>query len=440
MTIDPILKQVLALFSTGLFLACSSEPAPPDECGAGEVRFASGCSAGEGDYRYEPATRLDNDNVLYYGQGYEQLELPNPPKSGFRLMLTEAVLEPFEDRFYCHAWSLPPELKNRNIYTAKLYTTAGLHHANMFRVGYSDGKTPSGYPTCNAPANDLIKDNIFKLLKGQADSIEVPDVLFANSTQIVGGETLRFPDGYANVLRTDGEIVLDTHLFNPTDKPLKVEVAWDFYTAPDEATPNPVGASVYLWLDFMLPPAMASSRTATCEWGGGETVAVMPHIHQWATGYTAEFLDEQDNVTATPYDVAGGLPESWIQIYDPPIQTQNNPKVRFTCDWENSTDHPMCNGVGENEMCFLFSYVSPPSASRYGIVPSDVGPAEPPCWVIDPLHPEEFPSVSELLADAGPEVTARLQELDEQDPEGERGSTCPDVSPGCTPGSPQCSK
>jgi hypothetical protein len=43
--------------------------------------------------RYEPQTRIDFDNVVSYG-GAPTLRLPDPPKSGFRLVVPPMDLEP----------------------------------------------------------------------------------------------------------------------------------------------------------------------------------------------------------------------------------------------------------------------------------------------------------------------------------------------------------
>ena len=138
---------------------------------------------------------------------------------------------------------------------------------------------------------------------------------------------------------------------------------------PDDAVADAVAPFVHLWLDFELPANQSSERTATCPWFGGKVVALMPHMHQWATGFDVRFLGPSGEELSNPYSRGvGELGESDIAMFSPPVDTRLATHVSFTCSWFNPLDHSMRNGFGENEMCYLFGYVSPPEATSLGVV------------------------------------------------------------------------
>src|SRR6185503_13333845 len=173
--------------------------------------------------RYEPATRIDFDNVVSYGDA-PALDLPEPPKSGFRLVVPPMDLEPGEELEDCRAWAYP-SIKHKNVYAARLYTSGSLHHSNMYGTAIP-ASGPSLYPACS---------------QAQIDAFSVPDleniiyVLFANSTQIESGEQIVFEPGMAFKLTTEGrEVTTNIHWLNPTSRRIRSEVVYDFYTMPDE--------------------------------------------------------------------------------------------------------------------------------------------------------------------------------------------------------------
>src|SRR5262245_5104793 len=108
---------------------CSGSGSGDESCGAGQESADGRCVAAE--RRYEPPTALDHDNVVSLGEPLRELVLPEPPHSGFRLIVPPRELGPGEELSTCIAWPYP-ELHNRFVYAARLYTTGGLHHSNMY--------------------------------------------------------------------------------------------------------------------------------------------------------------------------------------------------------------------------------------------------------------------------------------------------------------------
>ena len=410
-----------------------TETGTSDECAEGEILTAWGeCLPWA--HRYEPELQQDADNVIYYA-GTELTELTDlnpPPRSGFRLISDPYVLGPFEQAFFCQSWQLP-ELDNRYIYTAELRVSQGLHHANMFAIPPQEGyDEPQPSPGCHPGAAGHIGTGISNVLQGELlDPADFPEVLFANSTQIAGGESLEFPDGVAFHI-SNNEVVLDTHYYNTSDQPITIELVYDFYTMPEELVTHPVVPNVYLFLDFLIDANVQHDLVADCPWYGGEVSAIMPHMHEWGVGYDVKFKDDQDNVVSNPYSLAGfNLPESDIQIYEDLIsETAGASKVQFTCTINNTNDHPMCMGTGENEMCFLFAYTYPPQSQAFGIIPTDGAD----CVAFNTGRPETIEpfDVIQYLGQQDPAVQQRLIEFFQTGFAGDgtgNFSTCPDLSP-----------
>jgi hypothetical protein len=85
----------------------------------------------------------------------------------------------------------------------------------------------------------------------------------------------------------------------------------------------------------------------------------MPHTHEHARRFTVDLVDysggEQRVMDEGNYDL-----ESDISLYQPLLDLTNVDQVRFSCTFENTSDDEITYGIGNNEMCILFGYVTPP--------------------------------------------------------------------------------
>lgn len=339
------LAAALALLP--LLTGCSQdEPGGPPACGAGEELYGGRC--GDPATRYEPAERVDFDNVVAYGDPISQLNLPEPPRSGFRLIAPPRAMEPGEEAQFCLSWPYPA-LQNKTVYAARVHATPGLHHSNVIAKPVDPALGPNPYPGCHLDAADPF---------GALPAV-IPDVLFASSTQVVGQETLAFPPGMGFILDTSREVSTDIHLLNPSGAPLIAEVVYDFFTMPEGERAEELVPFVMNVNDFRVPPHATQTVGTTCPTFGGDIVSLMPHTHHYAEAFDVDVVGPTGGA-ARVYEGGAFDLESDIRVYEPSIALTSDDSIQYGCAFRNTTDHDLVFGLGDNEMCTLFGYLYPP--------------------------------------------------------------------------------
>jgi hypothetical protein len=324
--------------------------------------------------RYEPQSRIDFDNVVSYGDA-PTLRLPDPPKSGFRLVVPPMDLEPGDEIEDCRAWAYP-NIEHKNVYAARIHTSGSLHHSNMYGVAIP-ASGPSPYPGCSQAQIDAFS---------VPDLVNVIDVLFANSTQIEGGEQIVFKPGMAFELTTENrEVTTNIHWLNPSSQRVRSEIVYDFYTMPDELVEVELAPLMFQNHGFELAARSEGKITTTCDIGGtGHIATVMPHTHKRAIAFEAELV--RPDGSTEPFFRDGGFDgESEITVFDEPVSLEGFTRIRHTCTVNNDLDRPIVWGVGENEMCTLFGYMYPPEAQYIGGVPARTAPAVQPDCISIPI-------------------------------------------------------
>ncbi|MFS8068587.1 MAG: hypothetical protein ACMG6S_19695 [Byssovorax sp.] len=328
---------------------CAGDPAAPSPdplpCAAGQELFQGACV--DPARRYEPAARVDHDNVAAYGDPLTQLKLPDPPRSGFRIVAPPRRLAPGEEVETCLAWPMPAT-QEHIIYAGRIYATPGLHHSNVIAKPVDPMKGPNPYPACNPGAADPFS---------QLPTV-IPDVLFANSTQVVGEETLAFPPGMGFRFDPAREIATTIHYLNTTASPQIIEVAYDFFTMPEGVLEREVAPITLAVNDFLIPPHSIGKVGADGAVHGGAIVSLMPHTHKLAQDFTVDLVRDGKEDERVLEAGSYGL-ESDIHVYDPQLSLEEVSSMKFECTFNNTTDHDVVYGLGANEMCILFGYVHP---------------------------------------------------------------------------------
>ena len=345
----------------------SSEDGAGGAAGSSGAGGGSSCSDGEELLdgrcvdplrRYEPEEQLDVDNVMVFSDMPQTLELPPPPKSGFRLVVPPRELGPGEEISSCHSWPIP-KVKHQFVYAARIYTTPGLHHSNMLGVPkHSSGNSP--YPEC-APGQGDIGSHVQSALTGNP-----PEVVFANSTQIAGGESIIFPPGMGYRLNFEHEIATSIHWLNPSAESTTVETVYDFFTMPDEMLEEELVPFYFDNFSFEIPAQSTGDIVTECPLFGGNMVTMMVHTHERAFEVTTELLDGSGAATEV-YRLGDFSNETDIHMFDEPLSLEGSQSVRYTCKVNNELTKTIDYGIGTDEMCTLFGYMYPPSAQVLGM-------------------------------------------------------------------------
>lgn len=298
--------------------------------------------------RYEPAERVDNENVVAFGDPLTKISLPDPPKRGFRLIAEPRTLAPGEEIETCIAWPFPKGLSSDILYAGHLYTTSGLHHSNVVTKPADAELGPQPYPNCHPGAYDPFGD--------LPDTIA--DVLFANSTQVLGGETLALPPGVGFRVDRTRDIVTNIHFLNTSIEPVVIEVAYDLFAMQEEDLEHEAAPFAMQVNDFLIPPHSKQTIGSTCQVFGGTLVSLMPHTHDLLEHMSVDIV-HLDGESTRVYEKGAFDTESDIRVYNPSIVMKSTDSLRYACDFNNTTDHNVRYGIGENEMCVLFGYLYP---------------------------------------------------------------------------------
>src|SRR5262249_28773731 len=158
--------------------------------------------------------------------------------------------------------------------------------------------------------------------------------------------TMAFPPGKGFTVDTTREIITDIHLLNVVPGPLTVEVAYDFFTMPSGDLVDEVAPFVLQVNNFDIPPHSTGEVGSTCSVYGGTVVEMMPHTHKLATRFTADLIGAQGDDRVI--DNGAFDTQSHIQIYNPGLDLTNIDSMSFQCTFDNTTNHDVVYGIGQN--------------------------------------------------------------------------------------------
>ncbi len=275
-----------------------------------------------------------------------------PPENavgGFSVELPVTTLAPGEELEPCWIFPLEVEGPSRFVAAAQLTTGEGLHHGNIT----TRKKTGDGIRDCtNDPNGSIAGGEAEDIINGGA-------VLFGSSTQLVGSEWHRFPDGKAYRIKDGYEIVARMHYLNSSAKPVTVAPKYRWYTIPEEDVVDEIAPFAWVLTDFEIPPKSEHTISTECWlYEQMKIVDAMPHMHALGDRFLVNYVGGQRDGEAF-LDDQGFDEASDIYSFDPAVDLGQGDGVRFGCTWKNTFDKPIHEGIGDNEMCILFGYAYP---------------------------------------------------------------------------------
>ncbi len=274
-------------------------------------------------------------------------EPPANTVGGFQIQIPDTVLTPGREFEPC--WIFPLELVGPSHFVggAVLCTGPGMHHGNIT----TRPKTGEGIRPCPADNGDPATD----VTAGG-------NVLFGSSTQVSGEEWYRFADGEAYRVLDSYEIVARMHFLNPSDQEITVAPKYEWFTIDETKLEREIGAFIWMYQNFTIPPMSTKTVTADCVLPGEHTmhvVSLLPHMHKLGKSLAATYVggpfDGQAFLDSQGYDPDNGV----LTFYDPPVDLTDAVGITFSCTWQNTFDRTIREGIGDNEMCMVFGYAWP---------------------------------------------------------------------------------
>ncbi|MDB4930445.1 MAG: hypothetical protein JWM10_2929 [Myxococcaceae bacterium] len=258
-----------------------------------------------------------------------------------------------------------------------------LHHAVLFRSTSTDPLGDS-YECAGSPAETLY-----------------------TYTWAPGEDALQFPDGGLRIRPAD-RYILQLHYNNSRNlagvvdrSGVRLSVGPVAGTEYGMVALGPVGFAI---------PARSQQRVASgCTLPAGTRVlASMPHMHQIGSGYEQTLLR---GTQRTPIIALTNWSFESQYFYDLPLTLQEGDRIETACTFNNTTSSQVLNGSSTtNEMCFGFTYVTPPPPNEYcnepltPSMPIDLTYRPGMCSPAD--APTELPLVTGALRVAPPPVLA----------------------------------
>jgi hypothetical protein len=242
----------------------------------------------------------------------------------------EYTLDPGQERFLCFAANADEDLV---IQSVSHEARPGLHHVIFSKANAPE---PDGFSEC--------------------------DTLFRFSWEPIyltgaGASSLELPEGFAHRVAAGMQMVVQLHLLNTTDKPIRDSVEIRLRASKVEA-PKPVAGYAFGNFDLHLPPLQPSSVQAECDVKEDvHILAAFPHMHLLGKRLTFEVaraggafaqVFERD-----PYD----FDDQHMEALD--LSLSVGDRTRVHCEYENPYDQEITFGESTtNEMCFLVGFAA----------------------------------------------------------------------------------
>ena len=173
---------------------------------------------------------------------------------------------------------------------------------------------------------------------------------------------LQFPDGGLRVRPTD-RYILQLHYNNSRNLP-NLRDRSGVRLALGPATGTEYGMVAMGPVGFTIPARSQQRVASGCTLAPGTRVlASMPHMHQIGSGYEQFLLR---GTARTPLIALTNWHFDSQFFYEVPVTLQAGDRIETACSYDNTTSRDVRSGSATtDEMCFGFTYVTPPPTAEY---------------------------------------------------------------------------
>ncbi len=260
-----------------------------------------------------------------------------------------------------------------NINQVELTTGIGFHHSNWFFVPEHEFAGDDGTFTCTDRNFDQAVAAIFG------------GVLFAQSTQATH-ETQAFPPGAIVYIPAHSKLVAQIHLLNSTDDTINLAPSIGLTPIPDAEVTTVLAGVSFENQSIALPPHAESAFTVDCDIATTHQQVFgrppdfnlyygLAHYHAMGTGLTIEAVKD-DGTATTAFTTSARVGDTLGGPIDPLFSMVGYSRLRFTCDYTNSTDQTVPWGNGSDEMCVFLAFSDSPDFWAGGVTAVDA-PGDP---------------------------------------------------------------
>lgn len=233
--------------------------------------------------------------------------------------------------------------------------TPGSHHVLLYVTPYTD------IPTQDRFGNPVDTSGIFECgPKGPTAHWQVNGV--AGGAQIADGPPIvdGLPDGVAFVIPEGTVLLMNTHYLNASGQTLQTDARINLYTIASADVKTEAG--ILFWYDpiIYIPSQDKRSAREVCPIRTDiQLVNAQSHMHKRGVGYVARELDTSGSQVGELYRGT-----EWEQValtkYQPVKSLSAGESVDFQCDYSNTTDHTIIQGLSTaDEMCMFIGLYYP---------------------------------------------------------------------------------
>jgi len=173
----------------------------------------------------------------------------------------------------------------------------------------------------------------------------------------VGTNPLEFPPGVGFKLDAGQTLVLQLHVFNPTEEPLSGTSGIEFREVSPEDVVNVAEVFLPGPTTLKIEPNQTTTQSGTCTLDAAQTIfAVQPHMHQLGKHLTTTLNIAGVDSVLIDGDYEFGHQE--VTRFEP-ISMNAGDTITTACTWDNTTSSEVSWGESSTaEMCLsiLFRY------------------------------------------------------------------------------------
>jgi hypothetical protein len=304
----------------------------------------------------------------------DQLELAAPaPEQGIQLLMG-TQFAPYSETEVCKFVQVGSE--DLNINAQQVRYSDGSHHMLIFSTPYTE------LPTLNehGVVVDTAEGKIFPCPEGPSNDWKVTGVV--GGSQNPEWDPVPLPAGVATVVPKDSWMIMNLHMLNPTAEGMDVCVKNNFTTIPTEDVEHEAGMLFWYNPFITLTPQATSTATLRCPITQDiSLVNGQSHMHARGTHYTATLYDAEGAFVQKLFESSDWetpVPED----YEPALQIPAGSSIEYTCEYTNSQDRTVNQGLKTtDEMCMFIGQYYPRDAML-----DNCGPAAGFVTLGDPIY------------------------------------------------------